>query len=113
MFSNYRLRLRHFVQYDLKHDFPWVADKADRSVVLALLQIAFLGKCDDQGLSPLGWPLSCVPDLVADCHECSEYCFSAYLDQSIPDDFPFFNDSTAAVTSLRRIGWPSFVSIWG
>ena len=24
----------------------WVADKADRSVVLELLQIAFLGKCD-------------------------------------------------------------------
>ena len=25
----------------------WVADKADRSVVLALLQVAFLGKSDD------------------------------------------------------------------
>ena len=28
----------------------WVADEADYSVVLALLQVAFLGKCDDQGL---------------------------------------------------------------
>ena len=35
------------VQYDLQHDFAWVADEADRSVVLALLQVAFLGKCDD------------------------------------------------------------------
>ena len=35
------------VQYDLQHDFAWVTDEADRSVVLALLQIAFLGKCDD------------------------------------------------------------------
>ena len=35
------------VQYDLQHDFAYVADEADRSVVLALLQVAFLGKCDD------------------------------------------------------------------
>ena len=35
------------VQYDLQHDFAWTADEADRSVVLALLQVAFLGKCDD------------------------------------------------------------------
>ena len=40
------------VQYDLQHDFAWVADEADCSVVLALLQIVFLGKCDDQGLGP-------------------------------------------------------------
>ena len=41
-----RLRLQS-VQYDLQHDFAWVTDEADRSVVLALLQVAFLGKCDD------------------------------------------------------------------
>ena len=41
-----RLRLQS-VQYDLQHDFAWVVDQADRSVVLALLQVAFLGKCDD------------------------------------------------------------------
>ena len=35
------------VQYDLQHDFAWVTDEADCSVVLALLQVAFLGKCDD------------------------------------------------------------------
>ena len=42
------------VQYDLQHDFVWVAGEAVRSVVLALLQVAFLGKCDDQELGPQG-----------------------------------------------------------
>ena len=28
------------VQYDLQHDFAWVTDEADRSVVLSLLQVA-------------------------------------------------------------------------
>ena len=32
-----------FVQCDLQHDFAWVADEADRSVVLVLLQVAYLG----------------------------------------------------------------------
>ena len=31
---------------------------------------------------------------------------------SIPADFPFFDDCTAASTSLRRIGCSSSVSIW-
>ena len=35
------------IQYDLQHDFAWVTDEAYYSVVLALLQVAFLGKCDD------------------------------------------------------------------
>ena len=35
------------VQHNLQHDLEWVADEADRSVVLALLQVAFLGKCDE------------------------------------------------------------------
>ena len=35
------------VQYDLQHDFDWVADEDDRSVVLVPLQVAFLWKCDD------------------------------------------------------------------
>ena len=35
------------VQYDLQHGFAWVTDEAYCSVVLALLQVAFLGKCDD------------------------------------------------------------------
>ena len=35
------------LQYDLQHDFAWVTDETDRSVVLALLQVVFLVKCDD------------------------------------------------------------------
>ena len=56
------------VQCNLQHDFARVANEANRSVVLALLQVAFLGKCDDQGLGLHDWPFSCLPDLVADCH---------------------------------------------
>ena len=41
------LLLLQSVQYDLQHDFAWVTDEAYCSVVLALLQVAFLGKCDD------------------------------------------------------------------
>ena len=45
-FSNDFLRLRlQSVLYDLSI----TAYEADRSVVLALLQVAFLGKCDDYG----------------------------------------------------------------
>ena len=44
-FSNDLLRSWHqSVQCDLQHDFAWVTDRADCSVVLALLQVAFLGK---------------------------------------------------------------------
>ena len=35
------------VQFDLQHDFVWMAGEADRSVVLALLQVAVFGKFDD------------------------------------------------------------------
>ena len=31
---------------------------------------------------------------------------------STPADVPFFNDCTAASTSLRRMGWSSSVSVW-
>ena len=32
---------------------------------------------------------------------------------STPADFLFFNDWTAASTSLQRMGWSSSVSVWG
>ena len=52
-FSDDFLRLwLQSVQHDLQHDFAWMANEADRSVVLALLQVAFPGKSDDQGLGP-------------------------------------------------------------
>ena len=41
-----------------------MADKADGSVVLAQLQIAFLWECDNKGLSPCGLPFSCLPYLL-------------------------------------------------
>ena len=47
-FSNDLLRLQlQSVQYDLQHDFARVTDEVECSVGLALLQVAFLGKCDD------------------------------------------------------------------
>ena len=47
-FSNDLLHLwLQSIYYDLQYDFAWMADEADRWVVLALLQVAFLGKCDD------------------------------------------------------------------
>ena len=81
-FSNDLLHLRlKSLQYDLQYDFARMADEADRSVVVALLQVAFLGKCDDQELGPRGWPFSFLPDFVADCRESSDYFFSTCLDQ--------------------------------
>ena len=44
-----------------------MADKADGSVVLAQLQVAFLWECNNKGLSQCGWSFSCLPNLVADC----------------------------------------------
>ena len=35
------------VEYDLQHDFAWGTGEAYCSVVLALLLVAFLRKCDD------------------------------------------------------------------
>ena len=47
-FSDDLLRLwLQSVKYDLQHDFAWVTNEAYCSVVLALLQVAFLGKSDD------------------------------------------------------------------
>ena len=48
LFNDDLLRLwLQSVQYDLQNDFAWVPHEAYCSVVLALLQVAFLGKCDD------------------------------------------------------------------
>ena len=57
-----------------------MADEAGRSVVLALLQVAFLGNCDDQGPGQNGWPFSCLPDFVADC-ESGDNVLSTCLDK--------------------------------
>ena len=103
------------VQCDLQHDFAWVAVEADRSIVLALLRVDFLGECDDQRLGPQGQPFSCLPALVADCRESGDYVLytSSAGMLSTPADFPFFSDCTAASTSLRRMEWSSSLSVWG
>ena len=43
-----------------------MTDEVYCSVFLALLQVAFLGKCDDQEQGPRGWPFSRLLDLIAD-----------------------------------------------
>ena len=66
-FSEHLLRLwLQSVQYGLQHDFAWVADEADRSTEMALLQVAILGKCDNYGLGARGLPFSYLSDLDAD-----------------------------------------------
>ena len=56
-FSDDPLRLR------LQYDFALMAGGADRLVVLALLQVACLRKCDEHELGLRGRQLSCLPDL--------------------------------------------------
>ena len=111
-FSDDLLRLwLQTVQYDFQHDF----DEAGCSVVMALLQVAFFGKYDNEGLGPPCWSFSSLPYLIADCCESSDntlFTSSAWM-LSTPADFPLFNDCTAASTSLRRMGWSSSVSVWG
>ena len=53
-------------------------------------------------------------NFVTDCRESGDYILSTCLDQFCLDvvDFPFFNDYSAASTSLRRMGWSSSVSVW-
>ena len=60
-----------------------MGDDADRWVVLALPQVPFLGKCDDQGVGPQGWLFSCLPDLVADCRESGDYALTLLLGRGL------------------------------
>ena len=81
-----RLVLMYFFMVaHLKHVCASVTDKADRSVVLAPLQVAFLGKCSDQGLFKRSWPFSCPPDVVENCRERGNKVFPTCLDQFCSD----------------------------
>ena len=94
------------IQFDLQHDFAWVADEANRSIVLALLQVAFLEKYNDHGvgLSPVCQILlQIVARAVITSSTPAWISYAVIL--STPADFPFFNDCTATSTSLLRIGW--------
>ena len=73
------------------------------------LQVVFLGKCDDQGLGPQGWGVSCLPDLVAilvrvvTTSSPPAWTSSARMLSTTADLF-FFSDCSAASTSLQRMG---------
>ena len=91
-----------------------MADEADLSVVLALLQAAFVWKCDDHGLDPRGWPLSCRPEIVVRAVITFLPAWTSSAGVLLtPADFPFFNGCAAASTSLRRMGYSYSVSVWG
>ena len=94
-----------------------MTDEAYCSVVLALLQVAFLGKCDDWD-----WVRGVGHSLV--CQILSQIVVRAVITSSppagtssagmfsTPADFPFFNNCTAASTSLRRMEWSSSAFDW-
>ena len=118
-FNDDRLRLwLKFVQYDLQHDFVSFKDESDRSVVLALLQVALLGSVmttvcvHGVGHSPVCQILRQIAVKAVITSSPSAWTSSAGM-LSTPPDFPFFSDCTAASTSLRRMGWSSSVSVWG
>ena len=71
-FSNYFFRLGFKpIQVDFQHDFARITDEADSSVVLAELQVAFFRECNNQRLSPWGWPFfsrSCYRSLSKHYH---------------------------------------------
>ena len=94
-----------------------MTDEADRSVVLALLQVAFLGSVMTKdwvhgvGHSPVRQILLQTVVRAVITSSPPAWTSSAGM-LSTPADFPFFNDCTAASTSLRRMGWSSSVSVW-
>ena len=66
-FSNYFFSLGFQpIQDDFQHDFAGLTDEADRSVVLAELQVALFRECNNQRLGLWGRPFSCSPDSVTD-----------------------------------------------
>ena len=54
------------IQDNFQHDFALMTDEANSSVVLAELQVALFRECNNQRLSPWGWPFSCSADPVTD-----------------------------------------------
>ena len=54
------------IQDNFQHDFAWMTDEADSSVVLAELQVALFRECNNQRISPWGRPFFRPPDPVTD-----------------------------------------------
>ena len=106
------------VQFDLQHGFAWVTDEADCLVVLALLQVPFLGS-----MVPKDWVHGVSHSPV--CQILLQIIMKAVITSSPPSwttiagmlsapaDCPFSNDCTAASTSFQRMGWSSSVSVLG
>ena len=103
---------------DLQHNFAWVTDEANRSVVFALCRLPFLGSVMTKdwvhgvGHSPVCQILLQIVARAVITSSPPAWSSSAGM-LSTPADFPFFNDCTAASTYLRRMGWSSSVSVWG
>ena len=53
------------IQDDSQHDLTWTTDETNGSV------IALFRECNNQQLSPWGWPFSCFPDHVTDLFKTS------------------------------------------
>ena len=95
----------------LQHDFAWLTDNADRLVVPALLQVAFLGSTwlaillSARSCCRLSWRAvtTSFPPVSTS---------SAGMLATTSGDLPFFNYCTAASIPLRRRGWSSSVSVW-
>ena len=105
------------VQYDFQHDFAWVTDEADCSVVLTQLQVAFLANLTKDWVNGAGHSPVCeiiLQIVVRAVIISSPPAWTSSAGRlSNPADFPFFSNCTAASTSLRRMGWSSSVSVWG
>ena len=62
-FSNYFFSLGFKpIQDNFQHDFAWMTDEADNSVVLAELQVALFRECNNQRLNLWCRPFSCSLD---------------------------------------------------
>ena len=95
------------VQFDHRRDFLWVADEADCSEVLAVLQVAFLGRCYDQGLDPRGWHSPVCQVLLQifmrAVMTASPPAWSSSVGRlSTPADFPFFSGYAAVSTFFAK-----------
>ena len=66
-FNNYLFSLGFEpVQDDFQHDLTLMTDKANGSVILAVLYVVLFMECNNQRLGPWGRPFSCFPVLVTD-----------------------------------------------
>ena len=94
-----------------------MTDEADRSVVLALLQVAFLGsvmtKAWVHGVCHFPVCQILLQIVVRALITSSAPALTSSAGMlSTPADFPFFSDCTEASISMRRMGWSFSVSFW-